>query len=154
MKFKLLIGCCVLVMSGCASTDSGSTNNIKSETLYKDFIANQELKSIEKADPFILADYMILDKQHVALTARNRKYFLAELSNAPCADLEFSERIGLLQLERDAVTAGDQIVRIGFEQQGCTIETLYKLNRVQYEELSNLNIKRRYNADINAPARF
>lgn len=154
MKYKCLVGFFALMLSGCNSTNSGSTNDFNSETLFQDFIANQGLKSVNKAAPFILSDYMILDDQHVALVTRNRKYFLAALSSAPCAKLEFAERIGILQQEKEVTAAGDKIVRVGYEQQGCVIDTLFKLNRVQYEELSNLNIKRRYNTNINAPTRF
>ncbi|GAA0356491.1 hypothetical protein GCM10009092_20900 [Bowmanella denitrificans] len=152
---KIVTSICIGLLTACTSTsDTSSTNNANSETVFQDFVLNQELSSVDRVAPFILSDYMVLDKQFVALETRNRKYFLASVSQQNCADLNFAERIGVLQHEKDVLNVSDQIVRVGFEDQGCIVNNLYKLNKVQYEELSNINIRRRYNTSVNAPTRF
>ncbi|MDN4502032.1 DUF6491 family protein [Alteromonadaceae bacterium BrNp21-10] len=152
---NLIFAVVTIVLSACSSTsDYSEIKDLNgAEAPYTDYVQSQELMELENVEDFILWDYMILDNQHVTLSERNKKSYMVELEES-CKNMVFAKRIGIYQREKEVLNKGDQIIRVGNENEGCFITRIYKLNRVQLEQLSHMNVSRRSNTSINSPERF
>jgi hypothetical protein len=137
MSKLTLVGFVFLLLSGCGSISNQYVLNYSDE--FKNFIVKQELKSLEKIEPFILKGYLVLDDQHIAITGVNAKTFLLTTSKT-CKNMYQAKKVNLLTNDKNTVQVHlDKVTRVGAEYEPCSITNIYSINKVQYDELVHLN---------------
>jgi hypothetical protein len=139
MKKLSVLGLLCLSLCGCGVASNAIVLN--DTQVFKNFVVDQDLASLDKITPFTLDRFMPLDDQHIAVIGVNKKSFLFTLSES-CKNLRFAKKVSLASSVENAVQVNQaQISRIGEQYSPCTITGIYFMNQVQFDELAYLNHK-------------
>ncbi|MFQ3190933.1 MAG: hypothetical protein ACI936_002069 [Paraglaciecola sp.] len=130
----------ILAISAICLVGCSNINNYKSNI--NNFIADQNLVSMESIDSVFAYELLILNDQHLALTIQNGKSYFLTLPD-DCQNMFWAKKVILLAEDKGVVkTNSDKIARVGDKYIECTITGIYKLHSVQLQQLANLSRKR------------
>jgi len=137
MKKCLIMLSVIATLGGCQT--NGVNENGETPANYNAYINNQSLIGLDRITQFKVSEWEILDKTHLYVTTRKRKSFLLT-TNSDCSEIEFANRIFFKQTLKDTLVAlDDRVAQAGAYEADCVIANIYKLNRVQKDQLMGMN---------------
>lgn len=125
-----------VVLSGCAG------NKAKDARVnYKNFIAQEELETINRITQFRMTHWQSLDDRFFILNASRNRNYLIEVMGF-CPDLRYGHTLRLDQSMSSSLQSKfDSVIVDSDPNQKCTIKNMYRLNKNQKDLLVSGDFK-------------
>ena len=129
--WSLLFG----ILSGCAST---ATHNEPKATPYEDYIAANNLESLDRVKAFRFRGWRSLDDKHLIISTSPKKPYLITLRSR-CVELKYSQGISINHGGTSVLYAGTDSISVPKNPHNkCVIQKIHKLTDEQADEVSSL----------------
>ena len=131
------VGLSLSLLFGCVST--GMTDAEKT-VAYESFIEQNKLEKVRRITAFRLHGWRYLNRDYIILSSSIRKPFLVEI-NGPCYELSYSHTIGIHRNGSSLNEKFDWVFSPSQPDIRCRIQSIYKLDKDQADELSAIGKK-------------
>lgn len=139
----LIILCSVLLLVSCANTPQKPRAN------YNEFIAQNELKQVNRITQFRMTRWQSLDDSFFIINASRNRNYLIEVMGF-CPDLKYGHTLRLVQSMSSSLQSKfDSVIVDSDPDQKCTIKNIYPLSKEQKEQLISGETKASMNVDKN-----
>ena len=129
---------------GCATVDG---NKDKKESIYTQYINENNLESQKKITSFHFSGWRSLDNEFLILSTSLSKPYLIDLLGY-CNDLRFTQTIAvhnsgsILHAKFDSISVPDSLQNIGHHIK-CRIDSIYRITKKQADEITGLRSKKK-----------
>lgn len=134
--FQTFVLLFAFTVSGCASNkEKGARVN------YQDFVAQEQLESVNRITQFRMTRWQTLDDRFFILNAARNRDYLIEVMGF-CPELRYSHTLRLVQSMSSSLQSKFDSVVVGSEPtQKCTIKNIFPLNKDQKDRLISGDLK-------------